>query len=558
MDNILQLSINTKLPKEIEKGNIEYKRVLNNVNKERFKQLVSQMLWRLEEGSGIAYYYLGIDDDGTYYGLNNKQLKFSKKILIAMAERCNAKVNELERIKHLSKFVIKYKITINDSTEDLDEIKIVFTGNTNSGKSTLISVLANGDLDNGYGVSRINMFNHKHEIHSGLTSSISVEVIGYTKKKELLNYGSYPNITTEDICKKSKKIISLIDLPGYKKYTKTTLFGLSTYYPDFICYVISIEDNLNKIINDIQMYINLNKPLFIILSKVDLVNENIKNNKIKKLTDIIENITNRNINLIEDNNDLDYENFKKNIQLFLISCVDKTGIDFLFLYFSKLENYNNINNESFKEFVINDVFIGNDVGLIVSGIQTSGTLKLNDKLLIGCFKNEYLLLENKFKNILNYDDDITSEEKIELSKKDIEEHNKIIWQPCYIKSIHRKQVPFKLLKPGQSATIVISTQNHNLITKNMIIIDKELKFNISSKFKIKIINNINNIKKGSNLTLHYRNIVDVVSVINIKDDILDVSILKEPIYIRNNSYVILRQNSLKYIGYITETDNFYF
>lgn len=559
MYKIPKLSNDTKkLPKEVEKGNVEYKRILLKIDKNKFKQLVSQMLWRLEEGEGIAYYFFGVDDDGTFYGLKSKQLKFSKKILDAMAKKCNATTKQVSKINHSSGLVAQYEVSVNDSTQDLSEIKVTFTGNTGSGKSTFISVLANGDLDNGSGVSRINMFNHKHEIHSGLTSSISVEVIGFNKKG-LLNFVSYPNISLEDICKKSDKIVSLIDLPGYKKYTKTTLFGLSTYFPDYVCHVISIEENVDKIRNDIRMCIHLQKPLFFIFSKVDLVSEEIKSKQIKKLTQIIEEYSDRDVNFVEDESDFEYENFEKNIQLFLISCVDKTGIDLVFSYLSELENYNKGKDNSLKEFVINDIFVGHDVGLIVSGVQVNGTLKLNDKLLIGCFKNEFSLLENKFKNISTYDDDITSEERSELGKKDIEEHNGMIWQPCQIKSIHRKQVPFKVLKAGQSATIVVSTAKPHTINKNMIIIDKELRFNMSYKFKIKMNSkkDVDEIKKGCNITLHYRNIIELVSVVDKKVDILYFSLLKEPIYMRKDSTVILRQNNSKYIGVIIETENFY-
>lgn len=47
------------------------------------------------------------------------------------------------------------------------------------GKSTLLGVLSHGDLDNGRGKARLNMFRHLHEIQTGRTSSISHEILGF-------------------------------------------------------------------------------------------------------------------------------------------------------------------------------------------------------------------------------------------------------------------------------------------------------------------------------------------------------------------------------------------
>jgi GTPase len=51
-------------------------------------------------------------------------------------------------------------------------------GNVDAGKSTLIGVLTRGKLDNGRGLARSNVFQHKHEITSGRTSSISQQIMG--------------------------------------------------------------------------------------------------------------------------------------------------------------------------------------------------------------------------------------------------------------------------------------------------------------------------------------------------------------------------------------------
>ena len=55
-------------------------------------------------------------------------------------------------------------------------------GNVDAGKSTLCGVLTHGELDNGAGKARLNLFRHLHEIQSGHTSSISREILGFDKQ----------------------------------------------------------------------------------------------------------------------------------------------------------------------------------------------------------------------------------------------------------------------------------------------------------------------------------------------------------------------------------------
>ena len=54
-------------------------------------------------------------------------------------------------------------------------------GNVDAGKSTLCGVLTHGELDNGSGKARLNLFRHLHEIQSGHTSCISREILGFNK-----------------------------------------------------------------------------------------------------------------------------------------------------------------------------------------------------------------------------------------------------------------------------------------------------------------------------------------------------------------------------------------
>lgn len=93
------------LPKENDDGNIEYKREILNLNKIKNKYLI-QMIYRLNEGNGIAYYYIGVNDDGTFYKWDEKTKKESLKNLIEIISEINAK------IKYILEFNSGYKIKI--------------------------------------------------------------------------------------------------------------------------------------------------------------------------------------------------------------------------------------------------------------------------------------------------------------------------------------------------------------------------------------------------------------------------------------------------------------
>ena len=65
------------------------------------------------------------------------------------------------------------------------DIRLAVVGPMEAGKSTLLGVLTQGELDNGRGRARLNLFRHLHEIQSGRTSSISHEILGFDAKGEV-------------------------------------------------------------------------------------------------------------------------------------------------------------------------------------------------------------------------------------------------------------------------------------------------------------------------------------------------------------------------------------
>jgi GTPase len=130
-----------------------------------------------------------------------------------------------------------------DDQQFLD-IRLAVLGNMEAGKSTLLGVLTHGELDNGRGKARLNLFRHLHEIQSGRTSSISLEILGLTSQGKVVNYSTHSK--AEDICEASEKLITFIDLAGHQKYLKTTVFGLTARKPDFVMLVVGANTGIGE------------------------------------------------------------------------------------------------------------------------------------------------------------------------------------------------------------------------------------------------------------------------------------------------------------------------
>ena len=78
---------------------MEYKLKLTNISDARFARLVTQLKWRLLEGSGQAYYELGVADSGALIGLSRADLEESLETLDMMAGEIGASVIVVKEIE---------------------------------------------------------------------------------------------------------------------------------------------------------------------------------------------------------------------------------------------------------------------------------------------------------------------------------------------------------------------------------------------------------------------------------------------------------------------------
>ena len=153
---------------------------------------------------------------------------------------------------------------MNDET-----IRIAVAGNVDSGKTTLAGVLLNNCLDDGRGYCRSLILRNKHERDTGRTSSISFN--NFYKDKE-----------------NGRKIISLIDLAGHEKYLKTTISGITGLFVDYGLVLVAANMGITKMTKEhIGLLLFLKVPIIILITKIDMVPEELKNITIRKMKKII-------------------------------------------------------------------------------------------------------------------------------------------------------------------------------------------------------------------------------------------------------------------------------
>lgn len=173
--NVEAFSKSAPMVEEDDDGNIEYKLKLIDHSSERLQQLTTQMKFRIEEGNGEAFYKLGYEDNGHPLGLLKADLSQSLNSLCHLAKQLKAELVVLALAKGAIGLVAD--VSVRRIRENVKiELKVMLLGASGSGKSTLLGVLLTGTPDDGRGMARLRILNHKHEMLTGTTSSLTYRV----------------------------------------------------------------------------------------------------------------------------------------------------------------------------------------------------------------------------------------------------------------------------------------------------------------------------------------------------------------------------------------------
>lgn len=460
-----------------------------------------------------------------------------------------------------------------------DYIRIAIVGNVDSGKSTLVGVLTKGQPDDGRGSARLKVFNYPHEAQNGRTSSIAQEIMGFDENGQQIfaeRFVQNKNKYWGEVVTRSKKIVAMVDLCGHEKYLKTTMLGMVGLVPDYVLIVVGANLGLSRMTKEhLGIALALNLPFMVVITKVDMVPEETLKQTLAELTKLLnasvvgkkpliidydqritETIEDKviaetkllKINNIDQVSDREDKLLDKAVELissericpiFKISAVTGTGVPQLTRFLYKLKSRNgfskDLNSKSAPvEFDIHEKFIVQGIGLVVSGLLKSGTVKINSQLLMGPNKM------NEYKQVA-------------------------------IKSIHFNRVPVSEVYAGQFCCLALKALkkkedlDKNDLRKGIVLLDPSLMPKPCWGFEaeVSILHHSSTIQPGYESVMHCGVIRQSVRVNKMDRDLLrsgDKGLITfrfnfNSEYLKSNSTFLLREGRTKILGLITKIFN---
>jgi len=435
----------------------------------------------------------------------------------------------------------------------MNEISIVVCGPVDAGKSSLVGVLTTGELDDGRGKARKNIFNHYHEQTSGRTSCISQNIIKYIAKDgymELLstkiNRKYDPKIVKkidmgEPYHINGDKVVSLVDLAGHEKYLKTTVFGITGMFPDKGIVVIGANTGITKLTREhigIMLYTNI--PFMIIITKIDMAPDGIYDDLKKSIKKLFQKNA-PHLTPIYIENDMDTFNYNAGVQagnkfdniIPIISVSNKSGhmIDNLHRIIYNTPQRNKFNNikENGTVIYLDSHFSVMGTGLVVSGTVKDGTVKVKQKMFMGPFNGDMV--------------------------------------PITIRSIHNNmREDVGVIGPNVQGCFAIRFLDtvipRNMIRKGMVIIDnmENWKNNIVTSFiaSVKILHHSSALKKGYRPMIHCGPIKQVAELSFLNNnttsmktgdsELVRFTFVKHPELIEEKMILFFRDGTTKGVG----------
>lgn len=298
---------------------------------------LARLLPSLEESQG-ALYEIGVSDDGYFVGLTEDELNESLANLKAMAASLGCAVEILKKVvvgscewievlpeassgqtteKRLSADLLVAEALVRpdlhsrpledtvllpeqlrlkaeqhtsirkqeESESTIEQLRLSLVGPSASGKSSLLGTLTSSLLDNGRGKSRLNLLKHRHEISSGITSSVAQDIVGYSasvRKSSLADASfeaSVVNYATGDVTSwndihglvsEGGRLVFVSDSPGLSRFSKSIIRTLVSWDPNWVVLCIAAdEDEEAPSKAYLGLCTNLELPFVVAITKVD-------------------------------------------------------------------------------------------------------------------------------------------------------------------------------------------------------------------------------------------------------------------------------------------------
>ncbi|KAI8625667.1 P-loop containing nucleoside triphosphate hydrolase protein [Xylariaceae sp. FL1651] len=370
-------------------------------------QLAEHIAERLAQGHGEAVFDLGFENNGSSLRLNRAEWDSALARLKDVAKKQRADCDVL-----LTKNVCGEaeaestaaggdnkdkdctgKILIRRApatVEEVIETRIAVVGNVDAGKSSMLGVLVKGDLDDGRGKARVNLFRHKHEIETGRTSSVGMEIMGFDTMGTVITSDTPGRkLSWEEIGKRSAKVITFTDLAGHERYLRTTVFGLLSSSPNYCLLMVAANNGLIGMSKEhLGIALALNVPIMVVVTKIDICPPNILEQTIQQITKILKSPGAKKMPIFINNREECINTATQFVSqricpIFQVSNVTGKNLDLVRTFLNILPHHGRYDSEAPFEFHVNDTFSVPFVGTVVSGIVKSGVVHAGDNILIG-------------------------------------------------------------------------------------------------------------------------------------------------------------------------------
>ncbi|EXJ94551.1 hypothetical protein A1O1_02947 [Capronia coronata CBS 617.96] len=419
------------------------------------QQLAGLIQSRIDEGHGETLFDLGLEDNGESMELTKLQWELALRRITEAANLTKAAVRVLltynvggpeeANTKNIKDKTSHGKLLIRQTpptAEEVIETRIAVVGNVDAGKSTMLGVLVKGNLDDGRGKARVNLFRHKHEIESGRTSSVGMEIMGFDTQGEVIT-STVPGrkLTWGEIGTRAAKVITFTDLAGHEKYLRTTVFGLLSSAPNYCLLMVAANNGLIGMSKEhLGIALALNVPVMVVITKIDICPPQILQETITQLTRILKSPGARKIPIFIKNHEetvLTATQFvsQRICPIFQVSNVTGECLDLVRTFLNILPHHGHYDSEAPFEFHINDTFSVPFVGTVVSGVVKSGVVHAGDTVLVG-------------------PDSLGQ------------------FQTTSIRSIERKRIQVPACSAGQSASFALKRIRRKDVRKGMVVLPK--------------------------------------------------------------------------------------
>ncbi|KAI5305589.1 hypothetical protein KEM56_003962 [Ascosphaera pollenicola] len=512
-------------------------------NDESLQRLSEILQARLREGKGETIFDVGLDDEDKLMGLSSQQWDIALSRVQTAADMGDADIrllltynvgSEVEAAVPNEKITSCYgKVLLRRRparTEDVIETRIAVVGNVDAGKSTLLGVLVKGRLDDGRGSARVNLFRHKHEVESGRTSSVGMEIMGFDTKGNIVGHGSSRKQSWEEIGKHSAKIISFSDLAGHERYLRTTVFGMLSSSPNYCLLMVAANNGLIGMSKEhLGIALSLNVPVMVVITKVDICPPNILQQTLTQLTRILKSPGARKIPVFiktqEDTVNTATQFVNQRIcPIFQVSNVTGQDLDLVRTFLNILPQHGHYDADAPFEFLVNDCFSVPFVGTVVAGIVKSGVVHAGDPIMIG---------------------------------PDSLGH----FKTSVIKSIERKRLPIHVCTAGQSASFALKAVRRKEVRKGMIVFPKVLNPpKVYAEFiaEVLILSHATTIKPRYQAMLHVGAISQTCAIIDIDREYIRTGdralvafrFLQHPEFVAPGDRILFREGRTKGLGIV--------